>query len=154
MNSEKPSHPATEEEQSDVRGIDLLYSVFFIGVLLTFAIYVSVTMLLGAQTSVADKYLTEKDYQMPLSSYNDAYYKSNSLQQLITQYDYLLFGKVDDKNILVGREKFLFEVVREENYYNYLRDYIGEAAFSEESMESIYYFLSMRQAAYHKQGAE
>ena len=154
MNSEKPSHPATEEEQSDVRGIDLLYSVFFIGVLLTFAIYVSVTMLLGAQTSVADKYLTGKDYQMPLSSYNDAYYKGNSLQQLITKYDYLLFGKVDDKNILVGREKFLFEVVREENYYNYLRDYIGEAAFSEESMESIYYFLSMRQAAYHNQGAE
>ena len=154
MNSEKLPDVAAEEEPSGVRGIDLLYSVFFIGVLLTFAIYVSVTMLLGAQTSVADKYLTGKEYQMPLSSYNDAYYKSNSVQALITQYDYLLFGKVEDKNILVGREKFLFEVVREENYYNYLRDYIGEAAFSEESMESIYYFLSMRQAAYHNQGAE
>ena len=143
-----------EEDPVPARPIDLLFSVFFIGMLLTFAVYVSVTMLLGAQTSIAEQYRDGADYHMPLASYNDAYYKNSDLQTLITQYDYDLFGKVGDKNILVGRENFLFEVVREDNGYNYLRDFLGEYAYEADSLENIYNSVKLRQTAYRNQGAE
>ena len=144
----------TEMEPRPVRAVDLLYGVFFLGILLTFAIYVSVTMVLGAETSISDDFSTGEDYLMPLSSYNEAYYKNEAFQQLITQYDYDLFGKVKHKNVLVGKENFLFEVVREDNNYNYLRDYLGEYAYDGESLASIYNFLKLRQTAYANQGAE
>ena len=144
----------TEIENEPVKAMDLLYGVFFIGILLTFAVYVSVTMLLGANTSIGDRYLTGREHQIPLASYNEAYYKNTTLQDLITRYDYSLFGKVNDKNILVGKDNFLFEVVREDNNYHYLRDHLGEYQYEEESLESIYTFLKMRQTAYNNQGVE
>jgi len=154
MKKENPVSALPEEETTPVRAADLLYGVFFIGVLLTFAIYVSVTMLLGAQTTVGDRYLSGRDHRIPLSEYNEAYYKNTTLQEIITRYDYGLFGKVEDKNVLVGKENFLFEVIRESNNYNYLRDYLGEYAYEEGSLDSIYNFLKLRQTAYRNQGAE
>ncbi len=154
MNTEAQTVAAAEEEAAPVRAVDLLYGVFFIGVLLTFAIYVGVTMLLGAQTTVGDRYLTGQEYRMPLSSYNEAYYKNTTLQGVITRYDYSLLGKVEDKNVLVGKEGFLFEVFRENSNYNYIQDYLGEYAYTAESLESIYHFLKLRQTAYRNQGAE
>ena len=154
MKREQQSSDMPQEESAPVRAVDLLYGVFFIGILLSFAIYVSVTMLLGAQTTVGNRYLTQHDYRMPMTSYNEAYYKNKTLQELIIRYDYSLLGKVEEKNILVGQENFLFEVVREQNNYNYLRDYLGEYSYEAESLESIYNFLKLRQTAYRNQGAE
>jgi len=148
--------PETEpvSDPEPTRAINLLYGVFFIGVLLSFAIYVSVTMLLGAKTSVSETYWNENNYRMPLAAYNDAYYKNEDIRQQIIRFDYGMFGKVNDPNVLVGRDNFLFEVVREDNNYNYLRDYLGEYSYDEESLESIYQFLKLRQTAYSNQGAE
>ncbi len=154
MKTEDKISMRAEEDSAPVRAIDLLYSVFFIGILLTFAIYVSVTMLLGAQTSIAEQYRDGSDHHMPLSSYNDAYYKNSDLQTLITQYDYELFGKIEDKNILVGRENFLFEVAREDNGYNYLRDFLGEYAYDADALENIYNSVSLRRTAYRNRGIE
>ena len=154
MKTERQLFGKPEEEAAPVRAVDLLYGVFFIGLLLSFAIYVSVTMLLGAQTSVGSRYLTERDYQLPLTSYNEAYYKNTTLQELIVRYDYSLLGKVEEKNVLVGKENFLFEFVREQNNYNYLRDYLGEYSYEAESLESIYNFLKLRQTAYRNQDVE
>ena len=85
MKKENPVSALPEEETTPVRAADLLYGVFFIGVLLTFAIYVSVTMLLGAQTTVGDRYLSGRDHRIPLSEYNEAYYKNTTLQEIITR---------------------------------------------------------------------
>ncbi len=152
--SDKQATIEREEDRPPVRAVDFLYGVFFIGILLTFSVYVAVTMLLGAQISVGDRYLTDREYNMPLPSYNEAYYKNTTLQDLITQYDYSLFGKVNNKNVLVGKENFLFEVIREENDYNYLRDHLGEFSYEQEGLDSIYSFLKMRQTAYNNQGIE
>ena len=154
MKTEDQMTAPVPEESTPVRAVDLLYGVFFIGVLLTFSVYVLLTMLLGKQTTVGDHYLTGQDYRIPISDYNEAYYKNTTLQEIITRYDYSLLGKVKDKNILVGKEGFLFEVIRESNNYNYLQDYLGEYAYGEESLESIYHFLKLRQTAYRNQGAE
>lgn len=152
MQDRKPDIPVAED--APTRPINLLYGVFFIGILLSFALYVCVTMLLGANTSISEEYWNGEKYRMPLASYNDAYYKNDTLRQQIIRLDYGLFGKVDDPNVLVGRENFLFEVVREDNNFNYLRDYLGEYSYDEESLESIYQFLKIRQTAYTNQGAE
>lgn len=143
-----------EEERTPIRAVDLLYGVFFVGIMLSLAVYVGVTMLLGAQTSIADRYLTAQEYNMPVSSYNEAYYKNTTLQNLITRYDYSLFDKVENKNVLVGKENFLFEFIRDDNNYNYLQDYLGEYAYEEETLESIYHLLKMRQTAYYNQDVE
>ena len=143
MKTEDQMTAPVPEESTPVRAVDLLYGVFFIGVLLTFSVYVLLTMLLGKQTTVGDHYLTGQDYRIPISDYNEAYYKNTTLQEIITLYDYSLLGKVKDKNILVGKEGFLFEVIRESNNYNYLQDYLGEYAYGEESLESIYHFLKI-----------
>lgn len=154
MDTESQVTTNIENESPPVRAVDLLYGVFFIGILLTFAIYVFLTMLLGSQTTVGDRYLTGQDHRIPMAAYNEAYYKNTTLQELITRYDYSLLSKVEDKNVLVGKESFLFEVVHESNNYNYLQDYLGEQAYGDESLESIYHFLKLRQTAYRNQGAE
>ena len=62
-----------QEEPEQVKPLDLLYVVFFVGILLTFALYVCVTMFLGAQTSISGSYWTEEEYLMPMESYKEAY---------------------------------------------------------------------------------
>lgn len=145
---------SAEENTAPIRAVDLLYGVFFIGVLLSFAIYVSVSMIFRAHTSAEQVPIEGYEQHMPLSSYNKAYYENETLQELITRYDYGLLQKVDAKNVLVGKENFLFELTRSSNNYNYLRDYLGEYTYDEEGLESIYNFLKLRQTAYHNQGVE
>ena len=103
---------SAEENTAPIRAVDLLYGVFFIGVLLSFAIYVSVSMIFRAHTSAEQVPIEGYEQQMPLSSYNKAYYENETLQELITRYDYGLLQKVDAKNVLVGKENFLFELTR------------------------------------------
>ena len=145
---------SAEENAAPIRAVDLLYGVFFIGVLLSFAIYVSVSMIFSSAAVTDQTPADDFARLMPLATYNEAYYENTSLQELITRYDYGLLQKVDAKNILVGKENFLFELIRPSNNYNYLRDYLGEYTYDEEGLESIYNFLKLRQTAYHNQGVE
>ena len=49
MKTEDQMTAPVPEESTPVRAVDLLYGVFFIGVLLTFSVYVLLTMLLGKE---------------------------------------------------------------------------------------------------------
>ena len=86
---------SAEENAAPIRAVDLLYGVFFIGVLLSFAIYVGVSMIFSS-AAVTDQTPTDDFARpMPLATYNEAYYENTSLQELITRYDYGLLQKVD-----------------------------------------------------------
>ena len=135
-------------------GMALVCTVVFLGILLSFLIYIGVTMVFGNATSLVDTFWNAQNYDIPLSGYNNAYYKNQDLQNIITHYDYSLFGKSGNPEILVGRNNFLFEVIREDNNYNYLRDFLGEYAYDEEGLANIYNFLMLRKRAYENQGVE
>lgn len=135
-------------------GMALVCTVVFLGILLSFLIYIGVTMVFGNAASLVDTFWNAQNYDIPLSGYNNAYYKNQDLQNIITHYDYSLFGKSGNPEILVGRNNFLFEVIREDNNYNYLRDFLGEYAYDEESLANIYNFLMLRKRAYENQGVE
>ena len=132
----------------------LIYTVMFLGMLLSFTIYVFITMLLGTDASFSETYWDSGNYQMPLSGYNDAYYKNREIQSVITQYDYLLFDKTESRNVLVGRNSFLFPVFKEDGNYNYLRDFLGEYSYGSEGLENIYNAMLLRKMAYANQGVE
>ena len=113
--------------------------MLFFGVIATLMIYFGISALL--QTDGTDRLDT-------------VIYKSERLGEIIENLNFRLFKEVDDDNIIVGSDRFLFERTNEENGYSYLKDYRGEASFSPAELELLKQSIEERQTAYENGGYE
>ncbi len=119
--------------------INFITVVLFFGVIATLMIYFGISALL--QTESGDRL-------------NAAIYESDRLGEIIDNLNFKLFKEVDDDNVIVGSDRFLFERTNGENGYSYLRDYRGEASFSPAELELMRQSIEERRTAYENGGAE
>ncbi len=123
------------------KSIDFLTVTLFAGVLLTFFIYIFSGMLMDGEND-------EK------KSFNQKFYSEDSVLDMVRLLDYKAFGHIDNDNIIVGKDEWLFEVVDSQNGYERLLDYIGGTPFDESEIAAIGDKVSERQTFYRQRGME
>lgn len=134
----------------------LIVLTIFIGILLTGTIFYFVTASIGGESSLADTCFDGSvvEGEDPFSLLDRAVYQNASSLRLVRDYQYRVFGIVGTRDVIAGKNDFLFEVEDTENDYNYLEDYLGQLSFTEAESADILAQLSARKAAYDEAGAE
>lgn len=142
-------------ENPDTRAFHLFVTALFVCILLSFAVfYVTEDVFSGtatADTCYDGSVITGSD---PIRQFLRTVYQNENSIARVRKYEYQLFGIVNNGNVLVGKEKFLFEMRNEETGYDYLKDYMGRSAFTKEESAAIFAELARRQAAYAETGTE
>ncbi|MBO5327030.1 MAG: hypothetical protein J6A84_02790 [Clostridia bacterium] len=134
----------------------LIVSTVFIGVLLTFSIFYLTNMLTEQKNGIAptcyDGSVIESSE--PFSHLRRNIYQQQSSLDLVQEYQYRVFGVVNSNLVVAGKNDFLFEIVDTEHQYNYIEDYIGNYAFTEEEMSLILHRLEQTKLSYAERNAE
>ena len=127
----------------------------FIGLLLTFSIVYAIT------ATVEKNNLSPQCYDGSViegnsffADFTRAAYQDSSTLSRINEHRYRLFGVVDHPNVIGGKDDFLFEIENEKNGYNYIEDYTGKAAFTEEESRAILLALREKKAGYAQRGTQ
>lgn len=123
--------------------LNFITVLLFFGIIGTFSVFFGITAL----TNSSDIYGFEK-------ALNAAVYEDEKLNNAITELNFKIFRRVDNNNVIVGTDGFLFEHTDEENGYGYLLDYQGELAFSDAELEKIKNNIELRRSAYESAGCE
>ena len=118
-------------------------TVLFLGVILSCAIFFGVSYILDA--SILDESI---DHQ----SFDRSFYENEDVNRIVTFLDYRLFGTLKTKNVIVGKNNFLFEVERDG--YNFINDFMGNLSFSENELDVIHKNLNLRKSVYDQMNVE
>lgn len=130
----------------------LIVTCAFVGILMSCSAFYLVSFLLGEGPVAASCFDgTTIEGNSPTARFDRTVYQNERSLDLIREYQYRVFGIVQDENVLVGKNGFLFEVENKENGYNYLEDYLGRLAFTPEECAAIAAQLEARRAAYAEQ---
>lgn len=145
--------PGDPEKCAISRGGALVCAVFFIGVLLSGAVYYGISVIMG-HTELCDGYYDGEKYDFGAAyRLDDVFYRSAPLRRDIMKLKYLLFGRVENEDIIVGDDGYLFDVYDTEYGYDYVRDYIGEF-YSDEEVRALADAVKFRRDVFAAYGAE
>ena len=122
--------------------MNFLTAILFFGIICTFAIYFGMTAAISKSG----------DGHTAIQKLNAAVYENEELNKIITEINFRLLRRVENDNVIVGTDGFLFE--KTDKDYSYLLDYRGELAFSERELELIKNNIELRQTAYKNSGAK
>ncbi len=132
--------------------LHLIVTCAFVGILLSCSAFYLITFVLGGNHSASACFDgTVIEGSSPTARFDRTVYQNERSLDLIREYQYRLFGIVQDENVLVGKNGYLFEVENKENGYNYLEDYLGRSPFTAEQCAAIAAQLKARRAAYEEQ---
>lgn len=128
----------------------LLVTALFIGILLSFALFYLICSAYEhdhdmASTCLDGSRIEGEDFH---ARFDRAVYQNKSSLSRIRKCNFLLFHSVNDPNVIVGLDNFLFEIQDSENGYRYLDDYLGETAFDERELAAILSLLQSRKESY------
>ena len=124
----------------------LIVNTAFIGILLSFSIFYLTTMLIGTDSATAPACYDGSviEGENPGSSFRRAVYQNKTTLDFIREYQYHLFGIADQNSVVMGENDFLFELRDTANGYDYLDDYTGNHAFTEQELAAILAELQAR----------
>ena len=125
--------------------VDFLTVTLFFGIVLSMAIYFGLGVILDDGSI---------DGGTGFPSINKIFYSDTALDGFVKDCDYNLFGHIDDSDVIIGRDGWLFEVTDKENGYERLLDYIGGCAFDDSQLKRIAGVISSRKAQYEAAGIE
>ncbi len=129
--------------------ISIVCIALFAGIILSFSFFFGIGAI-AERPSDTDAGASNMSFER----FSNAYYGHTELGELAATIDHILFGSIGSSDIILGENNFLFDAGSAENGYNYLRDYIGNAAFLDSELEAIANILLLRQRAYKNQGVE
>lgn len=134
----------------------LLITALFIGILLSFSLFYLICSVYEHDHNVADACIdgTVIEGEDFLSRFERAVYQNQPSLTRIREYNYLFFHTVNDPNVIVGSNDFLFTIQDEEYEYYYLDDYLGECSFNEQELSAILALLEARKQSYAERGSE
>lgn len=134
-------------------GSSFVFLVFFMGILLSGAVYYGISAIMGT-TELCDDYYDGGDYDHSgIYALDDVFFKDSTLRDLAIKAEYILFGRIDNENIIVGRDGFLFSAADAASGYDYVRDYIGELSSYSET-EALCQVVKQRSDRFAEMGAE
>lgn len=136
------------------RGSALLFAVLFMGVLLSGAIFFGFSSAAGL-VELCDDYYDGEEYDFTgLWRFNDVFFRASDLRGDIAKYEYVLFGRIEDEDIIVGKDGYLFEAFDPDYGYDYVRDYIGESYSSDDEISALAEAVVRRNRAFEAYGVD
>ncbi len=124
--------------------------------LVTFATVHLTNSLIGRDITVSpvgyDNYVT--DDSLPTGGFVRTATQNKSILDTIRQFEYGFFGIVDQDNVIVGKNDFLFMLEDADNGYHFLKDHRGEFKFSNSQKQKFISELLRREAYFAERGAE
>ncbi len=134
----------------------LIVMTAFIGILLTGTIFYITNAVFEQKDTVAQTCYDGSVIQgdSAIDRFHRAVYQNAASQTMIREYQYRLFGVVNEPGVLAGEDGFLFEIDDPENDYSYLEDYLGNLRFTEEESLAILETLEQRKLTYARRGSE
>lgn len=128
---------------------ELIFSVAFAGVILSFGLYFILTLSLRPDYNINEDYFDGKTVERSyFSDFDDACLKNRSFHEKIIKTEYKLFGNIFGENVIKGKNGFLFMSGINQNGYDYIADYTGESQLYANDLEKIYQYIEMRNKAY------
>lgn len=121
--------------------MSFLCTVLFFGMILSMTLYVG----FGALTGLPAE--GRKDFV-----FNELFFGDVPLQTLVRYTDYQIFDYAEDHEVMIGRENWLYETVDSATGFNYLLDYVGGCAYTDEQMQTIEHRLRTLTEEYERQG--
>lgn len=143
-------------EKPTLRAYHLFVAALFVCILLSFTVFYVTQNLFSKSSDIADTCYdgTVIEGTDPINGFLRSVYQNKNSIARVREYEYRLFGIVNNGNVISGKEDFLFEMKNEETGYDYLRDYLGKSAFTEEESAAILAELNRRRTEYGEMGAE
>lgn len=134
----------------------LIVTALFVGILLSFALFYLICTAFDHEQNTADTCLdgTRIEGDDLLSRLGRSVYQNEGSLSRIRECNYLLFHSVNDANVIVGRDDFLFEIENAEYAYSYVNDYQGASDFDEKELAAILALLESRKQSYAARGSE
>lgn len=144
------------EEKSNTRTYHVFVVAFFVCLLLSFSVYFVVGDMLGTEEEAADACYDGSviEGNDPIHRLLRTVYQNKHSVSRVRRYEYRIFRVVNHENVVAGRNNFLFEIRDTDTGYDFLEDYIGQAAFTEKESEAILSELCRREKYYEEKGAE
>jgi hypothetical protein len=134
----------------------LFVVTMFIGILLTCALFYGINSAIGRESTVADACYDGSVIEGEgfFADFDRSVYQNASVLGDVLESQYRLFGIVGSREVIAGKDDFLFEIEGEDNSYPFLEDYLGGLRFTEEECARILEVLQKRRDAYEARGAE
>ena len=134
---------------------NIVFSVIFIGVVLSFSIFFWMTGTIRPSENVESEYFDNapmaKGY---FSKYNDLCLKNKRFYSMIVETEYRIFGNIRQGNVIKGKDGFLFAAGENKYKYDYIVDYVGGYQLDEQMLENLYQNIELRRKVYESQGRE
>jgi hypothetical protein len=128
------------------KAIDFLTVTLFFGILLSFTIYLGLGAVLDADG--------EGILGAGGVSVNDSFFEDGVLGDFVKFCDYKIFKHIDDSDMIIGEDEWLFEAVDSSSGYERLLDYVGGCPLSEDELVRIERLLGERSVSYRSAGTE
>ncbi len=134
----------------------LIVITVFVGLLLSFSIFYITNMLVDGDDKLAPACYDGSTFvgTDPAARFNRAVYQNEDSLSFVQEYQYRLFGIVNNDLVIAGRHGFLFEIEDDETGYHYIEDYTGNCRFSNTECAVILHTLEQRRDSYARRGAE
>lgn len=125
------------------QSIQFVCVVLFFGILLSAATYTGIGLISGQDVESGGFFRV-----------NGVLSASESIKTFRRNLDYSFFRRVDDENVIIGKDQWLFEIQDPESGFDYLMDYVSGTPFTESQMREIEWNLRTRMAEYAAKGVE
>lgn len=126
--------------------IAFLTVMLFFGLLLTLMLYIGIGTVFEQNG--------RGNGQNSQNGFNTMFFEDSAINGAVRFLDYKIFGHVNDSELIVGKDDWIFEAIDSENGYNRLLDYIGGCPFTAEELETIERGISARSSECEAAGAE
>lgn len=144
------------EEKTSAHAYHIFVVAFFVCLLLSFSVYFVVGDLFDAREEVAPACYDGSviEGSDPVHRLLRCVYQNERSIARVRRYEYRVFRVVNHGNVVAGKNGFLFEIKDTDTGYDFLEDYIGQSAFTEEESAGILAELCRREKYYEEKGAE
>lgn len=133
---------------------NIVFSLIFLGVILSFSLYFSMTSVMRPEENISDGYLDSGSElsDTDVYSYDNACLKNKFFHTMIVETEYRLFGNIKQGGVVRGKHDFLFDVGQNSKGYSYITDYVGGYTLTEAELENFYDVVTTRCKVYENQG--
>ena len=143
------------EKMTRKKALETVFTVIFVGIILSFSLTFAVTAMLTPEESVSEHYFDGSEGSTGIfSGFDDACLKNKNFYSVINEYEYRVFNNIPNREVIGGDGEFLFNGDTNEHGYNYIDDYTGKIKLTPEQLDRFHRYIEMRSRAYENIGAK
>ena len=142
------------EKMSRKKALDVIFIVVFIGIILSFSILFSTTLIFPADDAVSEEHFDGVEREENIfSDFDNACLKNKRFYRAIKEYEYKLFNNIAENDVISGKDGFVFSAGVNEYGYDYVKDYTGKVKLTDDQLDHFHKYIEMRSQAYENFGS-